>query len=495
MAKANNAGKISSVNIRMYRGGTGDFFILRFKTGDAVSFQMMIDCGCIQAGKDHFVERVEDLKTLAGDTIDLLVVTHEHADHINGFEKAAELFKDINFKKVWFAWTEDDSDPVANDYRKNASELDMAIKMAVGKLSGLSANQYYEKLYEQEENGAGMAIGKNHFISSLASIDSLNISSGLAAKKGKVKPTMAELLRQFNVIKGDTVVAFLEPGDVKSISAAKGLKFYVLGPPKKAEYLDREHSEDGNYEKRVKKSTVDFAFISALGAAPANGSATSQLPFDAEYEEIQVGNVIPNPKVIYDQAPWRNIDHEWLYSAGGLAMRYESSINNTSLALAIQFEDSERVLLFPGDAELGNWQSWHDGLSWPVKIEGKTVKKKIDYFLANTVFYKVGHHLSQNGTATKLGIDLMTGDDITVMATLDFNKINSGWLNTMPNDLLGADLLRKSQGKFYFTGDVASILKNIKTDRVTIKKSHENKMNQLNGKFDGEIFVECEVQG
>ena len=34
----------------------------------------------------------------------------------------------------------------------------------------------------------------------------------------------------------------------------------------------------------------------------------------------------------------------------------------------------------------------------------------------------------------------MTSDELTAMATLDFDKINDGWLNTMPNDLLGAEL-------------------------------------------------------
>jgi len=176
-------------------------------------------------------------------------------------------------------------------------------------------------------------------------------------------------------------------------------------------------------------------------------------------------------------------------------MRYERSINNTSLALAIQFEDSERVLLFPADAEFGSWKSWHMGLHWPVKIDGKTVKKDITYFLANTVFYKVGHHLSHNGTATAMGLDLMTSDDLTAMATLDFAKINDGWLNTMPNDLLGAELIRKCNGKLFVNGNCDKILSNMKTDRVTIKKAHERIMRKLHEDFEDEIFLECTIEG
>jgi hypothetical protein len=268
----------------------------------------------------------------------------------------------------------------------------------------------------------------------------------------------------------------------------------VLGPPKNTDYLDLEHREDGNFDKREKKSKMDFALVSALATSDSVGS-TSQLPFETEYEKPFEAATQVMKKFYDTSGDWRKIDNDWLFSAGGLAMRYEASINNTSLALAIQFEDSERVLLFPGDAELGNWESWHDGLEWSVKINDKTVKRKVDYFLNNTVFYKIGHHVSQNGTAKGKGIEMMTSPDLTVMATLDFRKINDGWLNTMPNDLLTAELIKKSEGKLYFTGERNKIMPNVKTDRVTIKKTHEATLNKLNKPFDGEFYIECEITG
>src|SRR6185295_7082625 len=122
-----NPTKVTSVHIRMYRAGTGDFFVLLFKAGNAVKFRMMIDCGCIKGGKTTFEPLLKDVENHAGKTFDVLVVTHQHADHINGFEKCAELFDKFKFKKVWFAWTEDDTDPIANDYRAHHSELGMAV--------------------------------------------------------------------------------------------------------------------------------------------------------------------------------------------------------------------------------------------------------------------------------------------------------------------------------------------------------------------------------
>src|SRR5436190_5025038 len=43
--------------------------------------------------------------------------------------------------------------------------------------------------------------------------------------------------------------------------------------------------------------------------------------------------------------------------------------NNTSLVLAFELLPSRRVLLFPGDAQVGNWLSWQD-VRWSVTDAG-----------------------------------------------------------------------------------------------------------------------------
>lgn len=491
MAKATKtAGRIGKIKIRMYRGGTGDFFLLQFLKGNSSTpvFNMMIDCGCIHGGKAHFEPRVTDLATVTGHTIDLLVITHEHADHINGFEKMSAQFKDIKVKRVWFSWTESKEDDLANELRLNHSELDKALKMAVQRLQGLDDNGYYETLYANEANKDEMVKGRKKFIASLVGLSHLNAANGVALD-GKPKPTMEDLMRSYKVIDDNTIVDFLLPGTLQEkLPGAEGIRFMVLGPPKDLAALSRTEKSGESYEKREEKSKVDFAWVSAL--SPATKGTNASLPFESEFEGS-------NPDIAqrYAADDWRKIDHDWLYSAGSLALRFELSINNTSLALAIQFEDSERVLLFPGDAEFGNWESWHKGLAWPIKINGKVEQKDAAYILGKTVFYKVGHHLSQNGTAKGKGIDLMNSGELTAMATLDFDKINSGWLNTMPNDLLGAELIRKTEGKMLFCGDWKTILDNIRTDRVIIKKSHEKAMEKLNSPFDGKIFSEVTITG
>jgi hypothetical protein len=96
---------------------------------------------------------------------------------------------------------------------------------------------------------------------------------------------------------------------------------------------------------------------------------------------------------VVDDAPFRRIDSDWLYSATDLALAMAQGTNNTSLVLAFELPESKKVLLFVGDAQRGNWVSWAD-LTWTV--DGATVTTRD--LLGRTVLYKVGHHGSHNAT-------------------------------------------------------------------------------------------------
>ena len=156
--------KVTKVIIRMYRAGTGDFFLFRFYKGEnpVPSFKMMIDCGCIYGTPARMLPKVMDLQKETNNEIDLLIVTHEHADHINGFDICKDELAKINFKNVWFAWTESKTDAFANDLRKNHSKLKLGLKMATDKLNGLKSNNYYETYFGVEHNKEE-AIKNQHF--------------------------------------------------------------------------------------------------------------------------------------------------------------------------------------------------------------------------------------------------------------------------------------------------------------------------------------------
>jgi hypothetical protein len=447
---------------------------------------MLIDCGCILGARADFLPVIADIKTKTGGVIDVLVVTHEHADHINGFKLCADAFARFEIGEAWFAWTEDESDELANDLRQNHSKLKMALQMASDKLTKLQADKHYEHMFAEEYHQKAMLAAKEKFIGSVSQLNNLSMNLGAAAK-GKV-PSMVTLFKQLKILKKDTDVYFFSPGELyDTLERLPGIRVFVLGPPRDPKMLNITEVKGEHYEKRESKSNKDLALADVMMGKQDD---PAMLPFEPEYELTDANAVV---RKAYEAESWRNIEHDWLYSVGGLALRYESSINNTSLALAFQFESSERVLLFPGDAEFGNWQSWYDW-EWTVNDAGE--KKKVDagYLLANTVFYKVGHHSSQNGTASAIGLEKMEHEELSAMVPLSFRKIQSVWLNTMPNDHLCAELIARCQGRVLFSGDRDVLMKNIKTPRVSVKKSHEATLNALNKVFDGKIYVEYEVK-
>ncbi|MCB0582582.1 MAG: hypothetical protein KDD10_25110 [Phaeodactylibacter sp.] len=145
----------------------------------------------------------------------------------------------------------------------------------------------------------------------------------------------------------------------------------------------------------------------------------------------------------YESTPnqWRNIDKDWLRSAEIMALKLDSVRNNTSLVLAIELAGSGKVLLFPGDAQAGNWRSWGE-------VEYEVAGKKVrgTDLLERTAFYKVGHHGSHNATISKNGLDLMKKDSLAAMIPVDQHVADKvGW--EMPFAPLLEALLEKTNGK------------------------------------------------
>jgi hypothetical protein len=119
-----------------------------------------------------------------------------------------------------------------------------------------------------------------------------------------------------------------------------------------------------------------------------------------------------------DGQAWRRIEHDWMGPASRLALQLDSHTNNTSLALAFELIPSGRVLLFPGDAQVGNWASW-SGRSWQIQDGSTSRTVTTEDLLARTVLYKVGHHGSHNATLRELGLELMTSRELAAMLPVD----------------------------------------------------------------------------
>jgi hypothetical protein len=107
--------------------------------------------------------------------------------------------------------------------------------------------------------------------------------------------------------------------------------------------------------------------------------------------------------------------------------------------------DSKEVLLFVGDAQVGNWQSWVD-----VKFADPNISAAD--LLSRTVFYKVGHHGSRNATLKQGGLEAMTSPKLVAAVPVDEEFAHrpkggspKGW--DMPAGPLLASLLEKTAGR------------------------------------------------
>src|SRR5262249_2013551 len=106
------------VRVRMYRHGLGDCFLLTFPRNGNKPFQMLIDCGALARDGQFMTRIVEHIRDTIRDgkagkaRLDVVVATHEHKDHLSGFNQARDVFNaDFEFGAVWLGWTENLTKP------------------------------------------------------------------------------------------------------------------------------------------------------------------------------------------------------------------------------------------------------------------------------------------------------------------------------------------------------------------------------------------------
>ncbi len=436
---------ITHTEIRMYRMGTGDCFALKFFADTALKCKILIDCGTWSGSAAHLTPYIEDLKAYFEDHVDVLVITHEHKDHVHGFDVCENLFtQGFVVDRIWMGWTEKDSAAKVKQWQKDYGQQKMALFHAARELKEAVDNPGYVSQLQREANGPGILKARQKFAATLQALTELQVNTG----DGKFA-AYAGLLAGMEVVKkklGPGKITYFKPGDVvANLPQLPGIRVFVLGPPLSWEDVKTEAGGKGESYNHNKDLAMSTAFSAAVLDRAAGGEK-SAAPFDSSYELDPVVTSAPVRQAYHAAGnEWRRIDHDWLLGAGSLALRINSMTNNLSLALAFEFEDSGRVLLFPGDAEYGSWASWHQ-IHWsePSRTPGKHLTEDL---LNRTVFYKVAHHLSHNGTARRLGLEMMSHPDLAAMATLDYSVISDGWTNTMPNRAILAELLARTKGR------------------------------------------------
>lgn len=359
--------------IRMYRQGLGDCFLVSLIRANGEPYRIMIDCGVILGTPDApgmMTRVIENIVEESDGTIDLLLATHQHWDHLSGFIQAPDSLKKLTFKEVWLAWTEDPQDQLA---RQLAGERDAALRSL-----RLSAGAMRATGGGDEADAVDALIGFFGAAGGASTEDALNIVKGLAP------------------------VRYCRPSDPPVHLADPDVRLYVLGPPHDAKLIRKTLPSTRDPETYgIGANALGANVLSALDGADdaAPFGPNRAIPFEiARGMDFFRGHYWGPGEAAPD---WRRIDTAWLDGASELALALDSATNNTSLVLAIEFADGD-VLLFVADAQVGNWLSW-ETLDWTV--EGRKVSAWD--LLRRAIFYKVGHHGSHNATLSTKGLDLM----------------------------------------------------------------------------------------
>lgn len=393
---------------------------------------MLIDCGVLPASPsehNRLTEVAEAVRKEVMDSenpkLDAVVITHEHADHVSAFDPKTETAKTlakIPFDEVWVAWTEDPHDKLAQKLNGQlglravaAAAVRPRLKAAAGMPESAFAARAGSSEGDIGEILSNLGIAENAYEELAAAAKSSNfrfattIRAAMDYVKGRVPD---KKLRKLLPGKPPHRVGKIPEDDVR---------VFVLGPPRK-EDLDKSprhganadifHLAEGDLTAKAK------SFAAAAGVfLDEGGNADSSQPFASSTSLAQqcVSNELRALKESYKSADWRTIDNEWLLAGEEFAMQLDSATNNTSLVLAIELVKTGEVLLFPGDAQVENWETWRD-LKWTVKdASGKRTKVTGEDLLRRTVFYKVGHHGSHNGTLDAHGVQLMPSRGLVAM--------------------------------------------------------------------------------
>jgi beta-lactamase superfamily II metal-dependent hydrolase len=313
----------SDIRIRMYRVGFGDCFLVTLPVG-AGGAHILVDCGVHQRGDLKTMPAiVADIAQETGNRLDLVIASHAHQDHVSGFSKGKSTFSKFSVGEVWLPWTEDPNDSDATKLRKKRNAL------------ALSLEQHFA------------AVG---------------ITKGLAADAVANAVPNADAMGLLHSGINGGKVRYLKGGmSFSDVAGIKGLDVEILGPPTDKKFLSIMDPPVGDRFLRLDNGK----------AVPSN----SIEPFGKEW-------VYKSTKAPLSARDMKDLA-DLLNETDGLAFTLDSVLNNTSLVTLLAFRGKK--LLFPGDAQYGNWKSWMN------TADGSSILGHIDYI-------KIAHHGSHNAT-------------------------------------------------------------------------------------------------
>ncbi|WP_133938053.1 ComEC/Rec2 family competence protein [Rhizobium gallicum] len=296
----------AKIRVRMYNVGFGDCFLLQIP-GDPRPKRVVIDCGSLK-NKHYNIQQISDqlIADVTDDDgvarIDLLVMSHRHADHISGF--ANKKWAAVEVGEVWMPWIESPTDPEAKKLWKKQKERAKALQFAV-------------------EKQATLGLALDPLLADVAAAALSNEDCLAVLHDGFAKKVVPKFYPQ-----GDKVVEKIE------CVVLPGVDIFVLGPPRSRGALNQ--ADPPTNQILLDGFNIDI-----------DGNREKVRPFGEDWVD--------------ESAFWPGFDHQAIDEAASQKRLYEAvaaeldaELNNTSLILI--FKIGEDYLLFPGDAQWGPWE-------------------------------------------------------------------------------------------------------------------------------------------
>ena len=294
----------NAIQIRGYIVGFGDCILLRLPDGTQTR-HLLFDFGRAPndgASLARFPDIAKNIEKQCNGHLDLLVMTHEHLDHMEGFYREREIFDRMQVDRVWMSL------PSAPGYYSTFPKAKLQKKLREG-LSGFAR--------AARRNGLVIHPG---FMSLLEN----NI-----ANKDRV-----EYLRKL----GTKPPAYLARGQGKAASAAfKNIGIRVLAP---------EPDVSVYYTANARENALTAALAAASKTQDADREGLAwDFPSVPRATDSEMGGL--------SRSDFERL-RRTIREDGVAAARFiDRAQNNTSLCLLI--EAGSKRLLMPGDAELESW--------------------------------------------------------------------------------------------------------------------------------------------
>lgn len=388
------------IDLFAYNVYFGDCFLLVLTYPDGAKRSVLIDFGSTGKGKTDHGPVVDDsdetnaettgarllkvanhISQTCGNSLDVIVATHRHKDHVYGFglKEAGKIILNCKPKIVIQSWTED-----PNDNR------DMSKKVSVNNGTQFEADprKNFALMLDDMHQVAGaieaeaLRLGDRNVFTQAISSD-LKERIVFAADDNKIKNKAAvENLRAMSEnpqSEGHFVFYGYDKIDWNSI--LPGVKVSILGPPS----LD----QSSQITSATNTSSEFWSLMAMNQYFWGVQAATNPVVRDAG----GLAPLFPREKAMLKNRPanvrWiirrlRSLRASQLLE---LVKFVDGALNNTSVILL--FEIGDQKLLFPGDAQIENWR---------YALEQPGIKA----LLADTTLYKVGHHGSRNATPKSL---------------------------------------------------------------------------------------------